>query len=75
MILLRKKDNPEEIRDYRPISLIHNFVKMVEKCLVNRLAKLLDALVRPMDAASTTIFGRSSSLAGFCIQSSGRLFY
>jgi hypothetical protein len=33
MILLRKKDNPEEIRDYRPISLIHSFSKLVTKCL------------------------------------------
>jgi len=25
MILLRKKEHREEIRDYRPISLIHSF--------------------------------------------------
>jgi hypothetical protein len=57
MILLRKKDNPEEIRDYRPISLIHSFSKLVTKCLANRLAKLLDSLVRPNQSAF--IRGRS----------------
>ncbi|XP_066360995.1 uncharacterized protein [Miscanthus floridulus] len=31
MILLRKKEQPEEIRDYRPISLIHSFGKLIIK--------------------------------------------
>lgn len=29
MILLRKKAQPAEIRDYRPISLIHSFSKLI----------------------------------------------
>ena len=44
MILL-KNEHPAEIRDYRPISLIHSFSKLITKCLANRLAGVLDALV------------------------------
>ena len=57
MILLRKKDTPEVIKDYRPISLIHSFSKLVAKCLANRLAKFLNSLVSPNQ--STFIRGRS----------------
>ena len=45
MVLLRKKAQPTEIRDYRPISLIHSISKLITKCLANRLATKLDALV------------------------------
>jgi len=45
MILLRKKDQPEEIKDYRPISLIHSFGKLIKKCLAARMARVLDSLV------------------------------
>lgn len=45
MILLKKKDQPTEIRDYRPISLIHSFGKLVTKCMARRLAGVLDQLV------------------------------
>jgi hypothetical protein len=31
MILLKKKEHAEEIRDYRPISLMHSFGKMLTK--------------------------------------------
>jgi hypothetical protein len=40
MILL----HPVEIRDYRPISLIHSG-KLVTKCLAKRLATVMDDLV------------------------------
>jgi hypothetical protein len=45
MILLKKKEHPGEIHDYRSISLIHNFGKLVTKCLPRRLATVLDVLV------------------------------
>jgi hypothetical protein len=45
MFLLRKKEHPVEIRDYRPISLIHSFGKLITKCLAKRLAGVLDGLV------------------------------
>lgn len=57
MILLHKKDDPEEIRDCRPISLIHSIGKLVTKCLANRLSKFLDSLVSPNQSAF--IRGRS----------------
>jgi hypothetical protein len=45
MILLKKKEQLAEIRDYRPISLIHSFSKLVTKCLAKWLASVLDSLV------------------------------
>lgn len=51
MILLRKTDQPVEIRDYRPISLIHSFGKLVTKCLAKRLGTVLDNLVRQNQTA------------------------
>jgi hypothetical protein len=39
MILLKKKEHAEEIRDYRPISLMHSFGKLLTKCMANRLAR------------------------------------
>jgi hypothetical protein len=44
-ILLKKKPQPVQLTDYRPISLIHSFSKLVTKCLANRLAAVLDRLV------------------------------
>lgn len=57
MVLLQKKSEPQEIKDYRPISLIHNFGKLVAKCLANRLARVLDDLVKRNQSAF--IKGRS----------------
>jgi hypothetical protein len=37
MILLKKKEHSVEIHDYRPISLIHSFGKLVTKCLARHL--------------------------------------
>jgi hypothetical protein len=45
MILLKKKKHAEEIRDYRPISLMHSFGKLLTKCMANWLARVLGALV------------------------------
>jgi hypothetical protein len=50
MILLRKTE-PVEIRDYRPISLIHSFGKLITKCLARRLAGVLDGMVQPNQTA------------------------
>lgn len=57
MILLRKKDDAVEIKDYRPISLMHSFGKLVAKCLARRLAMVLNELVHPPQSAF--IQGRS----------------
>lgn len=51
MILLKKKEQPVEIKDYLPISLIHSFGKLITKCLARRLGAVLDSLVRPNQTA------------------------
>jgi hypothetical protein len=38
MILLHKKKDAEEIKDFRPINLIHSFIKLFSKLLSSRLA-------------------------------------
>ena len=43
--LLPKKVDAVEVKDYRPISLIHSFAKLVTKILANRLAPLLPSLI------------------------------
>ena len=57
MFLLRKKEQPSEISDYRPISVIHSFGKLLSKCLALRLAPWLQRLVQPNQSAF--IRGRS----------------
>jgi len=41
IVLLKKKEFPAEISDYRPISLIHSFAKLFTKVLATRLAPLM----------------------------------
>jgi hypothetical protein len=43
--LLPKKVDAVEVKDFRPISLIHSFAKLVTKLLANRLAPLLPSLL------------------------------
>lgn len=70
MVLLRKKDTPDGLRDYRPISLMHSFGKLFAKCLARRLAPRLPDMIAKNQSAF--IKGRSihdtserfSSLAG-----------
>lgn len=51
MILLRKNASPQELRDYRPISLMHSFSKLFAKCLTRRLAPRLHEIVAPNQSA------------------------
>lgn len=51
MVLMRKNDDPSGLNDYRPISLIHSFGKLVSKALALRLAPFMDSLVRPNQTA------------------------
>jgi hypothetical protein len=56
IMFIPKKDDPELLKDYRPISLCNVIYKIISKCLVNRLRLLLDDLIVPTQ--STFIPGR-----------------
>ena len=45
IILLPKKMGAVEVKDFRPISLIHSFATLVTKLLANRLAPLSPSLI------------------------------
>jgi hypothetical protein len=44
VVLIRKK-NPLRVSDYRTISLMHSFVKIISKLLANRLCQELSHLI------------------------------
>jgi mannosylglycoprotein endo-beta-mannosidase len=45
IILLPKKEGAEDIRDFKPISLIHAIAKIITKVLALRLAPLMHQLI------------------------------
>lgn len=45
MVLIPKKEDADSVGDYRPISLVHSFAKLVTKIMANRLAPRLHSLV------------------------------
>jgi hypothetical protein len=49
--LVPKKEDAISIKDYRPISLVHSFAKLITKILANRLARRLNELVSPVQSA------------------------
>ncbi|GLU09187.1 hypothetical protein SLE2022_260600 [Rubroshorea leprosula] len=51
LVLIPKKDNPQSLGDYRPISLISSMYKIVSKILANRLSKVLDLVISPNQTA------------------------
>ena len=53
LTLIPKKVEALEAKDFRPISLIHSFAKLVTKLMANRLAPLLDRLVATNQSAFT----------------------
>ena len=49
--LIPKKTEADQVKDFRPISLVHSFAKLVTKMLANRLASRLDQMVSPNQSA------------------------
>lgn len=45
MVLIPKKEDAIRVGDYRPISLVHSFAKLITKIMANRLAPKLQSLV------------------------------
>lgn len=45
IVLIPKKDNPQKINDYRPISLIGCMYKVLAKLLANWLRRVMDFLI------------------------------
>jgi hypothetical protein len=45
IVLILKTSHPQKVSDYRPISLIHSFAKIVSKILTNRLGRQLKHLI------------------------------
>jgi hypothetical protein len=50
-MLLPKKEVAEHPKDFKPISLVHNFAMLVTKILANRLADKLNEMVSPNQSA------------------------
>jgi len=51
IVLLRKKPEACLVGDFRPISLIHSFIKLFTKVLANRLAPQMNLLVKTNQSA------------------------
>ncbi|CAN6171901.1 unnamed protein product [Urochloa humidicola] len=51
IVLIPKKPDAKGIADYRPISLIHSFAKLLSKLLANRLAPELNGMVSRAQSA------------------------
>jgi hypothetical protein len=73
LVLLKKKHDAREVKDYRPISLIHNFSKLATKVLAQRLAPHMDSLVQPNQCAF--IRGQSLHDNFRAVQSSAKLLH
>lgn len=51
MVLLPKKEDARQIGDYRPISLVHSFAKLITKIMASRLAPKLDSMIAKNQSA------------------------
>jgi len=49
--LIPKKEGAAQVKDFRPISLVHSVAKLITKVLANRLATRLHEMVSPNQSA------------------------
>jgi hypothetical protein len=61
------------VKDFRPISLVHSFAKLITKVLANRLAGKLNEMVSPMQSAF--IKGRFIQDNFMLVQQTSKLFH
>ena len=71
--MVPKKEGAEQVKDFRPISLVHSFAKLITKILANRLAPRLNELVSPNQSAF--IKGRFIQDNFMLAQQTSRLFH
>ena len=51
IVLIPKCPHPEELKDFRPISLCNVIYNIVSKCLVNWLRQMLQDIISPTQSA------------------------
>jgi hypothetical protein len=73
IILLPKKDEVCHVKDFRPISLVHSFAKLITKLLANRLTEHLDNMVSQNQSAF--IKGRSILDNFMLVQQTTKMFH
>ena len=71
--LLPKKDGADQPKDFRPISLVHSFAKLITKMMANRLAGRLQQMVSPIQSAF--IKGRFIQDNFMLVQQTARLLH
>jgi hypothetical protein len=73
MILLRKRKDADNVKDFRPINIVHSFCKLLTKVLTLRLVPHMNNLVAPNQSAF--ICGRVIHDNFMAVRSSAKLLH
>ena len=65
--MIPKHEGADQVKDFRPISLVHSFAKLLTKILANRLASRLQAMISPKAGSYKTTLCWSNKLQDFYI--------